>query len=73
MEIKVLYYDYMGFEHTGYIILTLPCNDPMEDDDVYYCFVRDENNEFNDKTYNDGNGNITTYAEIRKSTELIRI
>ena len=73
MEIKVLYYDYIGFEHTGYVILTQPCNDSMEGDDVHYCFVRDENNEFNDKIYRDNNGNMFYYAEIRKSTELIRI
>lgn len=68
-RIRVKYFDYLGFEHDGYLILTQPCDG--EDDDVVYCFIQDIDDQFNDKTYKDMNGIIHRYAEIRKSTEVI--
>lgn len=69
--IRVKYFDYLGFEHDGYLILTQPCEG--EDDDVVYCFIRDIDDQFNDKTYKGPDGIVYQYAEIRKSTEIICI
>ena len=72
-EIRVKYYDVIGFEHDGLVALTMPTNDILEDDDVYYCFVVDVDPQYNDKTYTDPEGDVLHYAEIRKSIELIRV
>lgn len=77
LNMRVLYYDYLGFEHRGTIALTQPCDapdvdPPDEDGAVCYVFIVDDNPEFNDKTYT---GNTTTlqYAEIRRSDEVIPV
>ena len=73
-EIRVKYYDYMGFEHDGLVALTMPTNDPTVDDDVYYCFIVDRDPQYNDKTYRTPDGEVQlVYAEIRKSDEIIRV
>ena len=72
--IKVKYYDHLGFEHDGIVALTMPTNNPDIPDDVHYCFVIDEDPQFNDKTYRAPDGSMQIiYAEIRRSDELIRV
>lgn len=69
--IRVKYFDYLGFEHDGYIILTQPCKD--EDEDVAYCLIRDIDDQFNDKVYRAPDGTTYSYADVRKSTDVILI
>lgn len=71
-RVYVHYFDYLGFEHTGYIILMQPV--PGEDEEIQYCFIVDDRPEFNDKVYIDMmSGQQYQYAEIRRSDEVIRI
>lgn len=77
-NLRVIYYDNIGFQHTGVIVLTQPCNAPdvEEDEDgiVSYLYIRDDMPEFNDKTYIDPTtGASIQYADIRRSTECIPI
>lgn len=71
--IRVLYYDYLGFEHNGVVLLTQPINDPEAEEGEVYLFIRDDRDEFNDKTFTDDHNVTIRYAEIRRSTECIRI
>lgn len=76
---RVLYYDYLGFEHSGTILLTQPCQAPDvaesdEEGEVHYLYLKDDRDEFNDKEYtNPVSGQKMQYAEIRRSDECIRI
>lgn len=78
-NLRVAYLDFVGFEHTGVIVLTQPCAAPDveetdEDGEVCYLYIRDDNPEFNDKTYTDPTtGQSFQYADIRRSTECIPI
>lgn len=69
-KVRVLYYDYLGFESNGVVALTQM---NLEAADEPYCFIVDDNPELNDKEYRYPDGSILKYAEIRKSTETIRI
>ena len=74
-DLKVLYYDYLGFEHRGTIVLTQPCEAPDvepadEENAVAYLYINDDKPEFNDKVY-DKDGIRISYAEIRRSDECI--
>lgn len=77
-NLKVLYYDELGFEHRGTIALTQPClapdvEDPDEEGMVCYLYIVDDRDEFNDKTYVDENGKVLKYANIRRSDECISV
>ena len=69
-KVRCLYYDYLGFESNGVVALMQP-NPEAEDEP--YCFIVDDNPQLNDKKYRAPNGSILMYAEIRKSSEIIRI
>ena len=48
---RVLYYDYLGFEHSGTILLTQPCQapdvqEPDEEGEVHYLYLKDDRDEF---------------------------
>lgn len=78
-NLRVIYYDFLGFEHSGVVVLTQPCTapdveDPDEDGMVSYLYIRDDMAEFNDKTYVDPTTGVSLqYAEIRRSNECIPI
>ena len=69
-KVRVLYYDILGFESNG--VIALMQRNP-ESDDEPYCFIVDDNPELNDKEYKSPDGSVLKYAEIRRSTEIIRI
>lgn len=77
INMRVLYYDYLGFEHRGTIVLTEPCNAPDadpadEEGEVCYIYIVDDRDEFN---VHELKGNVlsTKYAEIRRSDEVIPV
>ena len=78
-NLRVMYLDFLGFEHTGVIVLTQPCTapdaeEPDEHGEGCYLYIKDDNPEFNDKTYVDpNNGSSFQYAEIRRSSECVPI
>ena len=77
INMRVLYYDYLGFEHRGTIVLIEPCNAPdVEPDDeegtVCYVYIADDREEFNIHEFK-GNALTTKYAEIRRSDEVIPV
>lgn len=63
----VKYYDYVGDERFGSIIAIEPSN---FGEDIVYCYIEDEDPEYN--IHNDliMNGMIKRYAELRLSTEV---
>lgn len=72
---RVLYYDYLGFEHRAVVALMQPCEapdvePPDEEGMVYYLYLVDDNPIYNDKTYTN-NGATLKYAEIRRSDECV--
>lgn len=69
-KVRCLYYDYLGFESNGVVAL-MQSNPEAEDEP--YCFIVDDNPQLNDKEYRASDGSLLMYAEIRKSTEIIRI
>ena len=72
LRARVKYYDYMGFEHDGFVIRTMPCKDELED--VVYCLIADINPQYNTHAYHDPELNKDVmYAEVRKSIECIKI
>lgn len=72
LRAKVKYYDFIGFEHEGYVIRTMPCKD--EDEDVVYCLIVDIDPQYNTKVYHDHELNKDImYAEVRKSIECLKI
>ena len=72
LRARVKYYDYMGFEHEGFVIRTMPCKDELED--VVYCIIADINPQYNTHVYHDPELNKDVmYAEVRKSIECIKI
>lgn len=78
VNLRVLYYDYLGFEHRGTIALTQPCtapdvDAPDENGATYYVYLVDDYPEFNDKEYTMEDGTTIRYAEIRRSDEVIPI
>lgn len=78
LNMRVLYYDYLGFEHRGTIVLTEPCaapdvEPPDEDGATCYVYLVDDRPEFNDKVIKTNDGNEVRYAEIRRSDEVIPV
>ena len=71
-KMKVAYWDYLGIQQYGYIELVQPCPTATEEGEAYL-YISDENPKLNDKTYTDPNGNVIRYADIRRSTECVKV
>jgi len=70
-NLYVKYYDYLGYEHGGTIVLVQPCP-TAEVEGETYIYILDEMPEYNDKVYKAPDGTEYKYAEIRRSTEVWR-
>lgn len=66
-NLRICYHDYLGVQQWGHIIYLEPAEN--EGDDVYWCYIKDIEEENNDKSIN-VDGQMMTYADIRLSTEI---
>ena len=70
-NLLVHYNDYLGYEHTGYIVLVQECPTATIEGEVYV-YIKDEDDQYNDKEYTSLDGTKYVYSEIRRSTEVWR-
>lgn len=71
INLAVHYNDYLGYEHTGMIVLVQECPTAEVEGEVYV-YIKDDDDQYNDKEYISPEGVQFKYAEIRRSTEVWR-